>query len=147
MAVRNRRCNAGLLSRRMLQVLELLLQGKSEKEVAAALDVSRHTVHVYWKSLYLRFGVESRGELMARFVPDVRGEQLRELIALGRLLHHRATAAGWAALCAGTGRDAAGLSGANGGGNGRLRGHPRQPQFRTPSAGRGATKSTGRQRS
>jgi DNA-binding CsgD family transcriptional regulator len=56
------------LSPRMRQTLERLLAGDSEKEIAARLGLSRHTVHVYVKTLYRRFGVCSRGELFARFV-------------------------------------------------------------------------------
>jgi DNA-binding CsgD family transcriptional regulator len=54
------------LSPRLAQTLELLLLGRSEKEVATALGLSRHTVHVYVKGLYRRFGVSSRAELLAR---------------------------------------------------------------------------------
>jgi DNA-binding CsgD family transcriptional regulator len=56
------------LSPRMRQTLERLLAGDCEKEIAARLGLSRHTVHVYVKSLYRRFEVNSRGELFARFV-------------------------------------------------------------------------------
>jgi DNA-binding CsgD family transcriptional regulator len=56
------------LSRRQRQTLELLLSGNAEKQIAAHLSISRHTVHVYVKSLYKRFGVSSRGELLARWV-------------------------------------------------------------------------------
>jgi DNA-binding NarL/FixJ family response regulator len=55
---------------RVLQTLEGLLAGQSEKEVAHELGVSPHTVHVYVKSLHKHFGVSSRGELLARFVDD-----------------------------------------------------------------------------
>jgi DNA-binding CsgD family transcriptional regulator len=68
------------LSRRLWQTLEYLLDGCSEKEVARALAISCHTVHTYVKRLYLYFGVESRAELMARFVVPVRGTLLREFI-------------------------------------------------------------------
>ena len=53
------------LSRRQCQVLRLLLQGRSEKEAARAPGISPHTLHVYVKALYRRFGVHSRGELHA----------------------------------------------------------------------------------
>jgi DNA-binding CsgD family transcriptional regulator len=53
---------------RQRQTLELLLNGNAEKEIAARLAISRHTVHVYVKSLYKRFGVSSRAELLARWV-------------------------------------------------------------------------------
>ncbi len=54
------------LSPRQRQVLELLRSGASEKEVAAALEVSTHTVHDHVKALHRAYGVRSRGELMAR---------------------------------------------------------------------------------
>ena len=56
------------LSPRMRQTLERLLAGDSEKQIAARLAVSRHTVHVYVKAIYKGFGVSSRGELLAKFV-------------------------------------------------------------------------------
>jgi len=56
------------LSPRTRQTLELLLAGDSEKEIAARLRLSPHTVHVYVKSLYRRFDVCSRGELCAKFI-------------------------------------------------------------------------------
>ena len=54
------------LSPRMRQVLALLAEGHSEKQVAAALQISPHTVHDYVKMLHARLGVASRGELLAR---------------------------------------------------------------------------------
>ena len=53
---------------RMRQTLERLLAGDGEKQIAARLGVSRHTVHVYVKGLYRHYDVCSRGELLARFV-------------------------------------------------------------------------------
>ena len=58
----------GKLSPRMLQTLQQLLRGDSEKQAARALGVSPHTVHVYVKAIYRKFGVASRGELLAKFV-------------------------------------------------------------------------------
>lgn len=58
----------GQLSRRLAQTLELLLSGDGEKQIAAKLGLSRHTVHVYVKSLYKHFEVCSRAELLARWV-------------------------------------------------------------------------------
>jgi DNA-binding CsgD family transcriptional regulator len=51
---------------RMRDVLICLMQGDSEKQAALRLDISRHTVHAYVKQLHDRFGVRSRGELLAR---------------------------------------------------------------------------------
>jgi DNA-binding NarL/FixJ family response regulator len=53
---------------RQQQTLKHLLTGDSEKQIAAKLSVSRHTVHVYVKDLYRRFGASSRAELLARWV-------------------------------------------------------------------------------
>ena len=51
---------------RLRLTLECLLEGDSEKQVAARLRLSRHTVHDYVTELYRRLGVRSRAELMAR---------------------------------------------------------------------------------
>jgi DNA-binding NarL/FixJ family response regulator len=51
---------------RLSQTLAELLAGRSEKEVAARLDLSRHTIHNYVKALHQRFEVSSRGELLAK---------------------------------------------------------------------------------
>ncbi len=48
------------------QTLELLLQGSSEKQIVATLDLSPHTVHDHVKRLYRRFHVNSRAQLLAR---------------------------------------------------------------------------------
>jgi len=56
------------LSPRHLQTLQRMLKGDGEKQVAQHLGVSRHTVHVYVKALYLHFRVNSRGELFSLFV-------------------------------------------------------------------------------
>jgi DNA-binding CsgD family transcriptional regulator len=54
------------LSPRLGATLGHLVRGLSEKQVAAALQLSPHTVHDYVKALYRHFGVQSRGELLAR---------------------------------------------------------------------------------
>jgi DNA-binding CsgD family transcriptional regulator len=64
------------LSQRQADVLHLLLRGMSEKEVARELGVSTHTVHTHVRKLYAQFGVNSRGELLAKFV-DQRVLKLR----------------------------------------------------------------------
>ena len=50
----------------LAQVLACLLQGDSEKQVAARLGLSPHTVNRHVQRLYRRFDVHSRGELMFR---------------------------------------------------------------------------------
>jgi DNA-binding CsgD family transcriptional regulator len=68
-------CRDGL-SKRLRETLELLLEGKSEKEVASGLDLSVKTVHEYVGMIYKHFRVSSRAELMAYFIR--RAPELRE---------------------------------------------------------------------
>lgn len=56
------------LSARMREVLVGLLDGRSEKQVADALQLSRHTVHAYVKVLYRRYRVNSRAELLSLLI-------------------------------------------------------------------------------
>jgi DNA-binding CsgD family transcriptional regulator len=56
------------LTPREREVLLLLLAGESEKEIAANLHRSIHTIHPFVRQLYRQFNVSSRGELMALFV-------------------------------------------------------------------------------
>jgi DNA-binding CsgD family transcriptional regulator len=56
------------LTPRVQQTLHRMLAGDSEKEIGIHMGVSRHTVHVYVKTLYRHFDVNSRGELLAKFV-------------------------------------------------------------------------------
>jgi DNA-binding CsgD family transcriptional regulator len=55
----------GTLSPRLRQTLACLVEGDSEKQVAARLGLSPPTVHQYVTTLYRRFGVRSRGQLLA----------------------------------------------------------------------------------
>jgi DNA-binding CsgD family transcriptional regulator len=56
------------LSDTQLKVLRLLLTGKTEKELAAKLFVSPHTVHSHIQAVYRELGVTSRAELMSLFI-------------------------------------------------------------------------------
>lgn len=49
-------------------VLERLLAGDSERQAAMALGMSEHAVHAHVKALHKQFGVNSRGELLSRFI-------------------------------------------------------------------------------
>src|SRR5262249_49392182 len=53
---------------RLRQVLDGLLEGDGEKQVAARLGLSRPTVQEYVKALYRRFDVSSRSELLVRLL-------------------------------------------------------------------------------
>lgn len=54
------------LSPRDRRTLEHLLAGESEKQIAARIGRSPHTVHTHVKRIYRRLGVSSRAELLAR---------------------------------------------------------------------------------
>jgi len=53
------------LSLRLRQTLGCLLEGDSEKQVAARLNLSHATTHQYVTALYRRFRVQSRAQLLA----------------------------------------------------------------------------------
>jgi len=65
-AIRRAKDPATALPPRLTQTLNELLSGSSEKQIALRLELSRHTIHNYVKALHQRFGVSSRGELLAR---------------------------------------------------------------------------------
>jgi DNA-binding CsgD family transcriptional regulator len=62
------------LSPRLRQVLDLLLVGKSEKEIAHRCGLAKSTIHEYVTNLYRRYGVQGRAELMAVFLKWRPGE-------------------------------------------------------------------------
>jgi DNA-binding NarL/FixJ family response regulator len=53
---------------RLQQTMHSLLAGDSEKQAAAKMGVSPHTLHVYVKTLYRRYNVSSRGELLSKWM-------------------------------------------------------------------------------
>jgi DNA-binding CsgD family transcriptional regulator len=84
-AIRRAKDPASALPPRLTQTLNELLAGSSEKQIALKLELSRHTIHNYVKALHQRFGVSSRGELLARvgkekasFTPKLSMELPRE---------------------------------------------------------------------
>lgn len=48
-------------------ILNLLLDGKNRRQIAALTELSTHTVDTYSKQLFRRFEVHSQSELIARF--------------------------------------------------------------------------------
>lgn len=56
------------LSPRQRETLDILLCGHSEKQIAAKLSRSVHTVHTHVKAIYRVFGVSTRAELLSKFV-------------------------------------------------------------------------------
>jgi DNA-binding NarL/FixJ family response regulator len=63
--VRTNEASVAQLSPRLEQTLACLLEGDSEKQVAARLGLSHTTVHQYVTTLYRHFSVQSRAQLVA----------------------------------------------------------------------------------
>jgi pSer/pThr/pTyr-binding forkhead associated (FHA) protein len=57
-----------MLSPGQIQVVNLLLRGLGEKEVADRLCLSKHTVHTHVKHIYKLLRVQSRSQLMAQYL-------------------------------------------------------------------------------
>ena len=56
------------LTKRRLEVLAQLIKGDSEKQIAYNLGITRGTIHDHVLSIYRHFEVNSRGELLAKFI-------------------------------------------------------------------------------
>lgn len=67
-----------LLSPREKQVVDLLLLGKSNKQIALALGVSERTIEFHLKNIYIKMQVASRVELILKL-----GRQMGEIPDLG----------------------------------------------------------------
>ena len=50
------------------RVLNALLEGGKERDIAERLDISHHTVHTHAKAIYKTYQVSSRAELVARYL-------------------------------------------------------------------------------
>jgi DNA-binding CsgD family transcriptional regulator len=68
----DRNTPGNLLSQRQLQVMELLAEGYSNREIAAALCLSVETVKSHVANIRLRLGAANRTEAVTRFVQSVR---------------------------------------------------------------------------
>lgn len=62
------------LTKRRREVLERLLLGDSEKQIAFLFDVSRATIHDHVLAIYRHFEVSSRGELLSLFIGRAKPE-------------------------------------------------------------------------
>ncbi len=56
------------LSSREREILDLLVEGRANKEIADRLDISVHTVRMFIRRIYKKMHVHSRGEAVARFL-------------------------------------------------------------------------------
>src|SRR5574339_444770 len=64
------------LSKREKEVLNLVLQGKSNKQIALSLDISVRTVEFHLKNIYAKFQVTSRIELLLKLGHAMQIEEL-----------------------------------------------------------------------
>ncbi len=67
------------LSKREKEVLKLVLQGKSNKQIALSLDISVRTVEFHLKNVYAKFQVSSRIELILKLGHATGGPKIEEL--------------------------------------------------------------------
>jgi DNA-binding CsgD family transcriptional regulator len=68
------------LSNREWDVLRLLLQGKSNKQIASVLDISVRTVEFHLKNIYAKFQVRSRVELILNLGNATGGFKTEKLV-------------------------------------------------------------------
>jgi len=76
------------LSRRELEVIHVLLQGKSNKLIALALGISDRTVEFHLKNVYAKFQVSSRMELVLK-LGNTTGESISEKLGLSTVARSR----------------------------------------------------------
>lgn len=67
------------LSNREWDVLKLLLQGKSNKQIALSLGISNRTVEFHLKNIYAKFQVSSRIELILKLGNATGGLEIQKL--------------------------------------------------------------------
>lgn len=67
---RSRAAGAGELTPQEAAVVELVVTGRTNKEVAGELYISVKTVQYHLTRVYAKLGVRSRAELTARYTPD-----------------------------------------------------------------------------
>jgi DNA-binding CsgD family transcriptional regulator len=60
--------NTTVLSAAQLRVLDFLLRGNTERDIAQQLYISPHTVHSHLREIYARFAVHSRTQLFVRIL-------------------------------------------------------------------------------
>jgi DNA-binding CsgD family transcriptional regulator len=66
-----------LLTPARQRVLSSLLDGLTEKDIAARLDISPHTVHNHIKAIYRSFDVTTRSELLSLFLTAAAEQRLQ----------------------------------------------------------------------
>lgn len=62
------------LSPRQREITELIVQGKTERQVAQTLGISRHTVKVHKRRMFEKTGCVSSIQLAIKFVRETEGD-------------------------------------------------------------------------
>lgn len=60
------------LSPRQREITEMIAQGKTEREIARAIGISRHTVKTHKRRMFEKTGCVSSVELAVKFVLEVK---------------------------------------------------------------------------
>jgi DNA-binding CsgD family transcriptional regulator len=71
------------LTPRERRLVELLVRGLGNREIAAALSVSEHTVEWHLRQVYEKLGVHGRGQVVARFFRETSWPNLRAATEAG----------------------------------------------------------------
>jgi len=58
------------LSRQQAKIVELILQGRKDKQIAVDLGLSVHTVRTYLKRTFERLGVDDRFDLLLQILAN-----------------------------------------------------------------------------
>jgi DNA-binding CsgD family transcriptional regulator len=72
---------SNLFSEREKEVVELLLQGKSNKQIALALGISERTVEFHLRNVYAKLQVSSRTEAVLKLGKSTGGEHAESAVA------------------------------------------------------------------
>ncbi|NSW52532.1 MAG: helix-turn-helix transcriptional regulator [Anaerolineae bacterium] len=79
------------LSRREKEVVSLVLQGKSNKQIALSLEISERTVEFHLKNIYTKLQVNSRVELILKLgksTGDFADNQVEPTVDIGKHTIH-----------------------------------------------------------
>lgn len=77
------------LSPRELQIVSLLQQGKTNKEIGQALGLSQHTVRDNMSPMFARFGVKTRTALVAMLAQGLLAPSAPDVAAARRTSDRR----------------------------------------------------------
>ncbi|MCL4148919.1 UNVERIFIED_CONTAM: hypothetical protein GTU68_032951 [Idotea baltica] len=61
---KNKTSKKGLLTKRQIEILELVAQGKTSREISEQLFIGVHTVDTHRKNMIRILGLQGKGELM-----------------------------------------------------------------------------------